>query len=129
MKILHSFIKKQKTTPKKDKNLAIKRMREVKKMTDLSYKSFKEEALQDSETKKEYDRLRPVWDLRRKLIRLRTEKGVTQAEIAKIMGTNKSSISRLECGEKVNFPTLGTIQKYAQALGYNVKVDFEPACI
>jgi len=98
-------------------------------MADLSFKSFKEEALQDPATKKEYDRLRPVWDLRRKLIRLRTEKGVTQAEIAKMMGTNKSSISRLECGEKVNFPTLGTIQKYAQALGYNVKVDFEPASI
>lgn len=97
-------------------------------MNDLSYKSFKQEALKDPETKKEYDALAPVWDLRRKLIRLRTEKGITQAEIAKRMGTNKSSISRLECGEKVNFPTLGTIQKYAQALGYNVKVEFEPAC-
>lgn len=97
-------------------------------MTDLSYKSFKEEALQDSETKKEYERLKPLWDLRRKLIQMRTEKGMTQAQLAQIMGTNKSSISRLECGEKINFPTFGRIQKYAQALGYNVKVEFEPAC-
>lgn len=94
-------------------------------MDNLSYKSFKKEALKDSETKKEYEALASVWDLRRKLIRLRTERGITQDEIAKIMGTNKSNISRLECGEKVSFPTLATISKYAQALGYKVNVQFE----
>jgi DNA-binding XRE family transcriptional regulator len=94
-------------------------------MKDLSYENFKKEALKDPSTKKEYEALAPIWDLRRKLIRLRTEKGMTQDQIAKKMGTNKSSISRLECGEKVNFPTLATISKYAHALGYNVSVEFK----
>ncbi len=94
-------------------------------MDNLSYKNFKKEALEDYKTKKEYEALAPIWDLRRKLIRLRTEQGMTQDEIAKRMGTNKSSISRLECGDKVSFPTLATISKYAQALGFKVTVEFE----
>jgi DNA-binding XRE family transcriptional regulator len=94
-------------------------------MTDLSFESFKKEALQDPETKKEYERLAPVWDLRRKMIKLRLEKGMTQSEVAEKMGTNKSSISRLECGENISFPTLDTLSKYANALGYKVKVEFE----
>jgi DNA-binding XRE family transcriptional regulator len=95
-------------------------------MTDLSYKSFKKEALKDPKTKAEYEALAPVWDLRRKLIKIRTESGVTQQQIADRMGTNKSSISRLECGEKVTFPNFATISKYAAALNYKVNVDFIP---
>ena len=46
--------------------------------------------------------------------------------VAEKMGTNKSSISRLECGEKISFPTLATLSKYANALGYKINVEFEP---
>ncbi len=95
-------------------------------MSDLSYESFKKEALKDPETKKEFEALEPVWDLRRKLIKLRSEKGFTQEQLAKLMGTNKSSISRLECGEKISFPTLSTISKYANALGYTIDIEFKP---
>ncbi len=93
---------------------------------DLSYESFRKQALSDPATKAEFDRLSPVWDLRRKLIKLRIEKGFTQDQIARIMGTQKSNISRLESGGKVSFPTLATLSKYAGALGYKVKIDFEP---
>ena len=91
-----------------------------------TFKHFKIEALKDSETKKEYEKLAPVWEIRKKMIRLRLEKGLTQAEIAAKMGTSKSSISRLESGGKVSFPTLATLSKYAEALGCKVKVEFEP---
>jgi DNA-binding XRE family transcriptional regulator len=94
-------------------------------MNRPTFKSFKEKALTNSEVKKEYDELVPVYELRKKLINMRISKGLTQAEIAKKMGTNKSNISRLECGEKVSFPTLATISKYAGALGYKVNVEFE----
>ena len=94
-------------------------------MNRPTFKKFKEKALMDPEVKKEYDALVPVYELRKKLIEMRTSKGLTQAEIAKRMGTKKSNISRLECGEKVSFPTLTTISKYAGALGYKVNVEFE----
>ena len=94
-------------------------------MNRPSFENFKEKALENPEVKKEYDELIPVYELRKKLIQMRISKGLTQAEIAKKMGTNKSNISRLECGENVSFPTLATIAKYANALGYKIKVEFE----
>ncbi len=94
-------------------------------MNRPTFKNFKEKALTNPEVRKEYDELVPVYELRKKLINMRISKGLTQAEIAKKMGTNKSNISRLECGEKVSFPTLATISKYAGALGYKVNVEFE----
>ena len=95
-------------------------------MNRPSFKNFKEKALKNQDVKREYDALVPVYELRKKLIEMRISKGLTQAEIAKKMGTNKSNISRLECGENVSFPTLATISKYANALGYKVNVEFEP---
>jgi len=94
-------------------------------MNRPTFKNFKEKALMNPDVKKEYDALLPVYELRKKLINMRISKGLTQAEIAKKIGTNKSNISRLECGEKVSFPTLATISKYAGALGYKVNVEFE----
>lgn len=94
-------------------------------MNRPTFEDFKKEAMADPDFKKEYDALAPVWELRKKLIKLRLKEGKTQEQVAKLMGTQKSNISRLECGETVSFPTLATISKYANALGYKVKVEFE----
>ncbi len=93
---------------------------------DLSFEGFKEKTLKNPGVKKEYDALGPVFELRRKMIRIRMEKGMTQEQLAERMGTKRSNISRLEAGENVSFPTFKTISKYAEALGYKVKVEFEP---
>jgi transcriptional regulator with XRE-family HTH domain len=49
------------------------------------------------------------------LKKIRTEKGITQAEIAKKLGVDRSFVSNLE-NAKTN-PTLATITNLAQALG------------
>lgn len=95
-------------------------------MARPTYKNFKEKALRDPDVKAEYDALEPVFELRKKLIELRMNKGLTQADLAKIMHTQKSNISRLECGDNVSFPNLDTINRYARALGYKVNIDFSP---
>ena len=95
-------------------------------MNRPSFKDFKEKALKDPEFKKEYEAMAPVWELRKKLIKLRIKEGKTQEQVAKLMGTQKSNISRLEGGEKVSFPNLSTISRYANALGYKVKLEFDP---
>jgi len=95
-------------------------------MNRPTFKDFKKEAMTDPEFKKEYETLAPVWELRKKLIMLRLKEGKTQEQVAKLMGTQKSNISRLESGEKVSFPTLSTISKYANALGYKINLEFEP---
>lgn len=95
-------------------------------MNRPSFKNFKAKALKDPKFKKEYEAMAPIWELRKKLIQLRIQEGKTQEEVAKLMGTQKSNISRLESGEKVSFPTLATISKYANALGYKVDLEFKP---
>lgn len=95
-------------------------------MNRPTFEDFKKEAMVDPEFKKEYEAMAPVWELRKKLIKLRIKEGKTQEQVAKLMCTQKSNISRLESGEKISFPTLSTISKYANALGYKVILDFEP---
>ncbi len=65
-------------------------------MTRLTLAKFKEKAFTNSEVKKEYEALSVVYSLRKKLIVMRKTAGLTQEELAEILFTKKSNISRLE---------------------------------
>ena len=52
--------------------------------------------------------------------RLRTEAGLTQADLAERMGTTQSAIARMEGG--ASRPTLETLEKLATALGAELVV-------
>jgi transcriptional regulator with XRE-family HTH domain len=52
--------------------------------------------------------------------RLRTEAGLTQAELAERMGTTQSAIARMEGGG--TRPTLDTLEKIASAVGADLVV-------
>lgn len=52
--------------------------------------------------------------------RLRTEAGLTQAELAKRMGTTQSAVARMEGGG--TRPTLETLEKLAGAIGAELVV-------
>jgi predicted transcriptional regulator len=85
-----------------------------------SYKQFKAKLLRDKEIRKEYERLGPEFELVRLLIRKRLEKGLTQHELARKVGTKQSAISRLESG-RYN-PTMSVLQKVAKALGSKLEI-------
>lgn len=90
----------------------------VKASVDFS--KIKADMLADNNVKKEYDTLRPRYELISQLIKARSENNLTQEEFAKMMGTQKSNISRLESG---NYnPSLDFIIKAANMLGKQVKV-------
>ena len=55
---------------------------------------------------------------------LREAAELTQAELAAKVGTLQPGIARLESGKAL--PDLATLHKIAQALGYRVRVSFEP---
>ena len=95
-------------------------------MTRPTFIKFKEKALRNSEVKKEYEALALAYDLRKKLINLRKKAGLTQEELAEILNTQKSNISRLENVNSSSSPKLSTIQEYAQAVGYKVEINFVP---
>lgn len=91
-----------------------------------SLKDFKEKALANPEVTQEYNRLSAAYDLRKQLIKIRKEAGLTQEEIAEILHTRKSNISRLENVHSKISPTLSTIEAYANAAGYKIEVKFIP---
>ncbi|NEO02492.1 MAG: helix-turn-helix transcriptional regulator [Moorea sp. SIO1F2] len=95
-------------------------------MSRTTLAKFKEKALGNSEVKKEYEALAVVYDIRKKLIDLRIKAGLTQEELAKILNTQKSNISRLENVNSSYSPKLSTIEDYAQAVGYKVEINFVP---
>jgi ribosome-binding protein aMBF1 (putative translation factor) len=55
------------------------------------------------------------------IIKLRQQRGMTQADLAKAIGTRQANVSRLErCDTNL---TLDTLEKVAQALGVNLQID------
>ena len=95
-------------------------------MSKITFENFKKMAFADSEVKKEYDSLTPAYELRKRLIRLRRQAGLTQEEMAQLLNTKKSNISRLENVNSKISPKISTIEKYARAIGYNIDVNFIP---
>ncbi|CAG37910.1 helix-turn-helix domain-containing protein [Desulfotalea psychrophila] len=91
-----------------------------------SIKNFKKKALKKEEVKAEYERLAPVYALRKQLIKLRKDAGFTQEELAELLGTKKSNISRLENVDSKISPKISTIEKYVEKLGYRLDFTISP---
>jgi len=96
-------------------------------MERVDFSDFKKEALKDAEVHEEYEKLKPIYELRKQLIALRKEAGLTQEDLAERLHTKKSNISRLESANSKSSPRLSTIEEYAHAMGYEVKIDFIPS--
>ncbi len=62
-------------------------------------------------------------DMIAQLVEARLEKGISQAELARMIGTQRSSICRLESGAQN--PTLDMVLKIASALGKTVSLSLE----
>jgi DNA-binding XRE family transcriptional regulator len=95
-------------------------------MNRPTFSEFKEKALSNQLVNDEYQTLSPAYELRRKLIELRKKAGLTQEELAHILHTQKSNISRLENAATSNSPKLSTIEQYAHAVGYDLEINFVP---
>lgn len=95
-------------------------------MSRTTFSQFKKKVLTKVSVKKEYDALSSAYELRKKLIALRQQAGLTQEQIAEILHTQKSNISRLENANSVNSPKLSTIEQYAHAVGYDIEINFIP---
>lgn len=90
-----------------------------------TFAEMKEKALSDPKVAAEYQALGPMFDMKRKMIRMRKTAGMSQAQMAELLGTKKSNISRLESMDYASSPRLATVEDYARALGYELHVDFK----
>jgi len=89
-----------------------------------SLKRFKARALSRADVREAYDALGAEFAFLDEVLKARAEAGLTQAQVAKRVGTTQSAIARLESGALKHSPSIATLQKYAQALGYRVEVKF-----
>lgn len=86
----------------------------------VSFEEMKIDMLKDEEFRIEYEKLKPRYEAIEQIIRARKEQNITQAELAKRVGTQKSNISRLESG---NYnPSLDFLAKIAESLGKKISV-------
>jgi len=89
-------------------------------MRKKTYKQLKKELLKDKKVKQAYEKLGPEFAVIEMIIRKRIERGLSQKQLAKKIGTKQSAISRLESG--TYNPTLSFLEKVVEALDTKLKI-------
>jgi predicted transcriptional regulator len=84
------------------------------------WEDFKKELLKDPEVKKGYDALEVEYSIIAQVIQKRLEKGLSQKQLAKKIGTKQSAIARLEGGN--TNPTVSFLEKVSKALGSKLQI-------
>lgn len=90
----------------------------------LTHNELKQKMLSNPEVRVAYDDLEDEFSVFDELLRARMSAGLTQSEVAEIMGTKTPAIARLESGggRKQHSPSLSTLRKYAEAVGCHVEI-------
>ena len=82
------------------------------------------EQMRDESFKKEYEALEPEYEIISSLIDARKACNITQKQLSENTGIAQSDISKIENGS--GNPTLKILQRLAEGLGMNLKVEFVP---
>ncbi len=92
----------------------------------MTHEQLKQKALKNQNVKKEYDKLDLEFQLLNEMLTARKEAGLSQSEVAELMGTKQTAITRLESSlsQGSHSPSLATIRKYANAVGCHLDIRF-----
>jgi transcriptional regulator with XRE-family HTH domain len=95
----------------------------------MKHSDLKKKALNRAEVRAEYEALEPEFELLRQMLRARTSAGLTQAEVAKRMGTQAPAVTRLESAlsSGTHSPSIQTLKRYAGAVGCDLQLKFVPS--
>jgi DNA-binding XRE family transcriptional regulator len=85
-----------------------------------NYEEFEAELLKRPGVRKEYDALKPKYNIIHSIIERRNQLQISQARLAEIVGTKQPAISRLENGAYNT--TLSTFFRVANALDLDVSL-------
>jgi transcriptional regulator with XRE-family HTH domain len=95
------------------------------KLADLrTAADIHEQDMRDLEYRREYERTRLANDVAIKVLCYRTEHGLSQSELGRMVGMRQPHIARLESGE--HEPSLSTLARLSTALGLDFSVDVKP---
>ena len=86
----------------------------------ISYEVLKARLLADPEVRAEYDVLALEFEISSELLQARLRAGLSQTELALLMGTSQSAIARLESGQAQ--PSTKTLIRFAGATGSKIQV-------
>ena len=89
-----------------------------------TWQEVKRDLLKDPEVRREYERLKPEYEIIKAMIEARKKKTTTQAKLAKKLGTTQSAIARVESGN--GNPTLKFMHRLADALDMKLEIRFTP---
>jgi DNA-binding XRE family transcriptional regulator len=85
---------------------------------------LKKRWMADPEFRKGYDEADAEYSVIEALIRARNDANLSQAELAKRLGTTQSAVARIEAGGVS--PSLSTLRRYAAATGNRLQLQLVP---
>jgi len=94
-------------------------------MKAIDFDKYLEEQLKRPEFRKAYEELEEEYELAKQVIKHRLSRNLTQAQLAKLVGTSQPAIARLESGNHRNL-TLGFLARVARALDLRPEMRFRP---
>jgi ribosome-binding protein aMBF1 (putative translation factor) len=94
-----------------------------KEFKATNFDEFLANELKDPEFKKWYDYYGIQLEVAYNILQLRKKKNMSQADLARKIGTTQSNVARLEGGQQ-NF-TVCLLDKVAEALGADLKISFQ----
>ena len=100
--------------------MAAKLHEETSARANIQFEDWEAEQMRDPEFRAAAEALEPAYQL----ARLRIAKGLTQAQLAQLVGTRQPGIARLESGKTE--PKLSFLRRVAKALGYRLEIRFVP---
>jgi DNA-binding XRE family transcriptional regulator len=77
---------------------------------------------ENPELNKEYNDLAPLYEIQNQVIELRKTRGLSQKQLAEMIGTKQSAISRLESGDYN--PSVQLLHKIATAFDKEMHIEF-----
>ncbi len=85
----------------------------------LTHKQVVKRMLRNPAVKAEYQAMEPEFVLLDELLKARNRAGLTQAEVARRMGTHAPAVARLEASldSGKHSPSVATLRRYAAAVG------------
>ena len=86
----------------------------------VKIEEINERLMKDDEFRREYEKLRPRYELIAQIIDARNELNITQEELAMRVGTQKSNISRFESG--TYNPSLDFVTKIVRSLDKEIQI-------
>lgn len=90
-----------------------------------NFDRYLERKLQDAEFRTRFETADQAWDIALQLSALRQTRGLTQKEVAEMLGTKQQAIARLEDPAYTGH-SLSLVRKYVEALGASLDVVVVP---